>query len=300
MDMNRILEKISQDVAKVQHESDVLSQWPINSIEAMYYSGPFLIPEIGRNLMSWENDPEKLFINEIMPGKLAGLIFYFLNEKAKEKMGKENHKNLLMGILSKIMVFKKDKYLKDYTSVSWMPEWKFPLSANEVDSKKLVFLLDNLAEMTNPIFRSNGVQLFFDENNVYRYYYRLELDKNIIIVSPKKNMKIDFFEHIIEPENLGESQIYIEKKGKIIEQDPDKLFNEVKEKIDILKNSREFNREYVIEQIFSAFNFEVSEQQKDFLKTSFPKEIVKFYIKTCQLPKDKLGKEIYGLLRGGK
>ncbi len=296
--MNKILEKISQDIAKVQHESDVLSQWPINSVEAMYYSGPFLIPEVGKNLMSWENDPEKLFNKEIMPGKLAGLIFYFLNEKAKEKMGEENHKNLLMGIISKIMVFKKDNYLENYTNISWMPEWEFPLNENKVNAKRLVFLLDNLTEMINPIFRSNGIQLFFDENNVYRYYYGLELDKNIIIVSPKKNMKIDFFEHIIEPENLEESQIFIEKDGKIVEGNSEELFNVVKEKIDDLKNSREFNREYVINQIYSAFNFEVSEQQNGFLKTAFQKEIVDFYIKKCQIPEDKLSKGIYHVLGG--
>jgi hypothetical protein len=298
MEINSILKNISKDVAKVQHESDVLSQWPINSVEAMYYSGPFLIPEIGKNFLGWENDPQALFEKGLMPGKLAGLIFYFLNEKAKEKMGKDNHKNLLRGIISKIMLFKKDNYLEDYTSESWMPEWNFDTDSKKVDVKKLVFLLDNLTEMINPIFRSNGVQLFFDDNNIYRYYYRLDLNKKIIIVSPKQGMKIDFFEHIIEPENLDQSQVFIEDGGKIIEGESDILFNEVKNKINELKNSRDFNREYVINQIFDAFDFDVPEAQKGFLKTPFPEEIVKFYMKTCDIPEDKLSQGIYHILGG--
>ena len=298
MDINKILKNISKDIAKVQHESDILSQWPINSVEAMYYSGPFLIPEIGKNLKAWKNDPQGLFEKGLMPGKIAGLIFYFLNEKAKEKMGEENHKKLLIGILSKIMLFKKDDYLNDYTSESWMPEWDLNAEYNKCDVKKLVFLLDNLTEMINPIFRSNGVQLFFDDKNVYRYYHRLDLDKKIIIVSPKQGMKIDFFEHIIEPENLEESRVFIEEDKGIIEGESDILFEEVKNKINELKNSKEFDREYVINQIFSAFDFAVPESQKRFIKTPFPEEIVKFYIKTCEIPEDKLSQRIYHILGG--
>ncbi len=299
MEINRILKNISRDVAKVQHESDVLSQWPINSVEAMYYSGPFLIPEVGKNLMGWKNDPKSLFEKGLMPGKLSGLVFYFLNEKAKEMMGEENHKDLLMGILSKIMLFKKENYLDDYTSKSWMPEWDLDANSKKVDVKKLVFLLDNLTEMVNPIFRSNGVQLFFDDNSVYRYYHRLALNKKIIIISPKQDMKIDFFEHIIEPENLDQSQVFIEG-GETIGGELDILFEEVKNKINELKNSKEFNRKYVINQIFNAFDFSVPEAQKGFLKTPFPEEIVKFYMKTCEIPEDKLSQGIYHILGGHK
>ncbi len=298
MDINAILKKISEDVAKVQHESDVLSQWPINSVEAMYYSGPFLIPEIGKNLRGWENDPLKLFKKDLMPGKIAGLIFYFLNEKAKEKMGEENHKNMLMGIISKLMLFKKENYLENYTSESWVPNWNIPETAKNVNAKKLVFLLDNLTEMINPIFRSNGVQLFFDEENVYRYYYRLELGKKILVVSPKEKMRIDFFEHIIEPEDLEESKVFIEEDGKLSMIDVNDLFEEIKQKINQLKESKEFDREYVVNQIYSAFNYDVPEAQKGFLKTPFPEEIVKFYIKTCEIPEEKLSKGIYHVLGG--
>lgn len=298
MDMNKIIEKISEDVAKVQHESDVLSQWPINSVEAMYYSGPFLIPKIGKNLRGWENNPQKLFEKNLMPGKIAGLVFYFLNEKAKEKMGEENHKNMLREIISKLMQFKKENYLEDYISQSWMPNWNFPDDSSKVDAKKLVFLLDNLTEMINPIFRSNGVQLFFDEENVYRYYYRLDLGKKIIIVSPKDKMRIDFFEHIIEPEDLEESRVFIEEDGDLTSVDANDLFEEVKQKINELKGSKVFNREYVINQIYGAFNYDVPEAQKGFLKTPFPEEIVKFYIKTCEIPEEKLSKGVYHVLGG--
>jgi len=111
-------------------------------------------------------------------------------------------------------------------------------------------------------------------------------------------MKIDFFEHIIEPENLGESQIFLEENGIIVEGKLDALFEEIKEKINDLKRSKEFNREYVINQLFGAFNYDIPEAQKGFLKTPFPKEIVKFYIKTCTLPQDKLSQGIYHILGG--
>ncbi len=298
MEFNKILRNISKDIAKVQHESDVLSQWPINSVEAMHYSGPFFIPKIGKDLMSWKNDPEGLFQQGIMPGKLAGLVFYFLNEKAKEKMGKENHKNLLGVILSKIMLFKNEDFLEDYTSKTWMPNWNLDLDSKKVDVKKLVFLLDNLTEMVNPIFRSNGVQLFFDDENVYRYYYRAELNKGIIVVSSKKGMRIDFFEHIIEPENLEESQIFVYQNGVISQGEMDDIFEEIKDKINELKNKKDFNREYVVNQIFSAFKFSIPEPQIEFLRTPFPKEILEFYIKTCQIPKEKLSHGIYRVLGG--
>src|SRR3989344_6250834 len=211
----QILQNIAKDIAKVQHESDVMSQWPISSVRVLYYSGGFFIPEIEKSITSWKNDPVSLFEQELMPGKLAGLVFYFLNEKLKEMMGGENHRTLLKTIISKIMTFKNDSFYENYTAASWVPELNLNPNVAMVDSRELVFLLDNLAEIVNPIFRSFGFQLFFDDKHVYRYYYRLDLNQKIIVVSLKEGMKIDFFEHIINPENLDRSQIYIDKNGEI-------------------------------------------------------------------------------------
>lgn len=288
MEFNKIIKRIAKDVADVQHNSDILAQWPISSVEAMYYSGPFFIPLIGKNISLWGNKPEDLYKQKLFPGKLSNLIFYFLSEESKEKMGVENHKILLQAILSKIMVYKLNNYLDDYKSPTWMPKWNLNKNAKREDIKKLVFLLDNLAEMINPIFRTFGVQLFFDNKNVYRYYHRLDLDFNIIIVSSKEEMQIDFFEHIIKSENLDYSQVYIEKDSKIDEVINHKeLFDTIKNKIEGLKNSK-FDRNYVINQIYSAYNYEIPKEQINFLKTSFPKQIINFYVKTCKMPTDKL------------
>ncbi len=181
-----------------------------------------------------------------------------------------------------------------------MPDWDLDLNSKKVDVKRLVFLIDNLTEMVNPIFRSNGVQLFFDDEKVYRYYYRIDLNKSIIIVSLKKNIKIDFFEHIIEPENFEESQIFIYENGEISEGKVNGLFEEVRDKINELKNIKDFNREYVINQVFDAFKFNILEPQREFLKTPFPKEIIEFYIRTCQIPEEKLSQGIYHILGGLK
>jgi hypothetical protein len=70
--------------------------------------------------------------------------------------------------------------------------------------------------MINPIFRSFGVQLFFDNKNVYRYYYRLDLGFEVLVRSPKDGMEIDFFEHILRPEKLDRSNIFTIKKLKDI------------------------------------------------------------------------------------
>jgi len=294
----QILQNIAKDIAKVQHESDVMSQWPISSVRVLYYSGGFFIPEIEKSITSWKNDPVSLFEQELMPGKLAGLVFYFLNEKLKEMMGGENHRTLLKTIISKIMTFKNDSFYENYTAASWVPEWNLNPNVAMVDSRELVFLLDNLAEIVNPIFRSFGFQLFFDDKHVYRYYYRLDLNQKIIVVSLKEGMKIDFFEHIINPENLDRSQIYIDKNGEISNADMAEILEIVKGKIVQLKEKNLFNKEYVIKQIYSAFNYSIPAPQKVFIQSQFPKEIEEFYIKTCRIPEDKLSRILYEALGG--
>ena len=198
------------------------------------------------------------------------------------------------------MAFKQDNYLEDYTSNTWMPEWNLNVDTKKVDTKKLVFLMDNLTEMINPIFRSMGVQLFFDDEKVYRYYYRLDLNQKIIIASSKEGMKIDFFEHIINPEDLDASQIYVEKDGKFIEGDLDELMEIVKGKIGKLNDTKKFDKEYVVNQLFSAFKYSIPEAQRGFLQTPFPEEIEKFYIGTCEISKDKLRYGVYSILGGSQ
>ena len=193
------------------------------------------------------------------------------------------------------MFYKDKNFFEDYKSVGWIPNWNFCKADNQ-NAQELVFLLDNLTEMVNPIFRSFGVQLFFDKVNVYRYYYRTNLDYNLIIASPKKDMKIDFFEHIIKSENLDKSKVYVEKDGILSVVDMVSLKQDIKEKINEIKKSEKFDKEYVIKQIFSAFEYEISEQQKGFLNSPFPKEIKEFYIQTCKLPVEKLEKGISKVL----
>jgi hypothetical protein len=298
-EINAILQKISKDIAKVQHNSDILSQWPIPSIEAMYYSGPFFVPLFVKKLSDLKNNPEELFKNNIMPGKLSNLIFYLLNEKGKEMMGEENHKRVITMIIQKIASFKNKVYFEDYTSETWIPKEFIKLSGkNSVDTRKIVFLLDNLCEMINPIFRTFGMQLFFDKQNVYRYYYNLDIGFSVLIISDKKGMKIDFFEHIIHPEDLSFSYVYTIHNGNIKEKNTLELIQELSKKIESLRKNT-FDREYVIKRLYENFGFLVPDNQLKFLKTEFPSPIKEFYIKTCKLPEEVLAKGVNKVL-GGK
>lgn len=287
-DTTTILQRLSRDVAVIQHNSDILSQWPVSSLEVMYFSGQFFLPALAGDMQKWGSTKEELSTIKLYPGKLSNLLFYFLNERVKEKMGEENYYGIFNSIIKKILLFKSGDFFKDSLSKTWIPDWEISLQGEKTNSGEVVFLLDNLNEMISPVFRSFGVQLFFDENNVYRYYFRLGLDFNVIVVSPKSGMEIDFFEHVITPEKLTESYVFLEKGNIVSRADTSELKKVLVEKIELVKESTVFNKEYVIKQIYSAFGFKIPDEQIGFLASPFPQQIVDFYISTCQLPVEKL------------
>ena len=297
MDIETIKLGIAKDIAKIQHNSDILSQWPISSVEAMYYSGPFFMKLFIGDVLSSGESTDSLFSKKLYAGKLSNLVFYFLNEKVKEMMGDEKYSNTLNLIISKISILRGSDPLLKNKGATVMPNWSVEKESDEVSSKTIVFLLDNLTEMVNPIFRSFGFQLFFDENYVYRYYYRTGLDFNIVVKSPKGEMEVDYFEHVIVPENLDSSKIYIEADGKLNATDLTELNNKITEKIRQLKSSSVFDRKYVIEQIYSAFGHEAPKEQIGFLDSPFPEVIKEAYVKTCSIPLEFLEKGIFNLIK---
>lgn len=297
MGIENVKISISEDVAKIQHNSDILSQWPISSVETMYYSGPFFMKLLAKDVFMSGNTTSDLFKKRFYPGRLSNLIFYFLNEKVKEIMGAENYSNLLNLIVLKISTLRKEDPSLRKNGPTIKPDWIVENDTDEVSARSTVFLLDNLVEMVNPIFRSFGVQLFFDEKYAYRYYYRTGLDFNVVIKSPKEGMVVDYFEHIISPENLDSSKVYVETNGKLNGIGVDDLNKKLIKKISDTKNSNVFDRKYVIQQIYGSFGFETSKEQLGFLNSPFPEGIKQIYVKTCLIPVKQLEKGILNLIK---
>ncbi len=297
MDLKNIKICISEDVAKIQHNSDILSQWPISSVEAMYYSGPFFMKLLAESVLGSGDSADDLFKNGFYPGKLSNLIFFFLNEKVKEIMGAENYSNLLNLIISKISILREDDLSLRKNSSTIMPHWLIENDTDEVSARRTVFLLDNLVEMVNPIFRSFGVQLFFDKKYAYRYYYRTGLDFNVVIKSPKEGMAVDYFEHVISPENLDSSKVYKETNGKLSGMDTDDLNQKLVEKVGDIKGLNTFDRKYVIQQIYDSFGLKIPNEQLMFLSSPFPEIVKEMYIKTCLIPIEYLEKGILNLIK---
>ena len=299
MDTNTTLKKVATDVANVQHNSDILTQWPIPSIEGMYYAGPFFVPSMMKDIASWPDDPESLFKRGLLPGKLSNMLFFFLNDKSKKQMGPVAHKFAVTTLIKKVDKVRINGETEKDINDTWIPkEWESLKAVKYHNLKKLTFLLDNLNELVNPIFRGLGTEYFFKGDMVYRYYYHLGLDFKILIVSKKAGIEIDYFEHVFSPENLEYSSLFIIENDTIREDDAvEKMEELVQQKISSL-DVTDFDRMYVINNLFSAFGYKVPEPCKEFVKSPFPKEITDFYVKTCTFPVEILSKEIYRVLGG--
>lgn len=294
---NLVLKKISSDIARVQIDSDVLSQWPISSVEAMYYLGPFFVPSVIGSINNWPSDKESLFEKKMFPGKLSNLIFFLLEKNSKKKMG-PMHPILVEKIIKTILLIKKfDENNVDYFE-SFIPDKFSSLPrSGEKDSRKAVFLLDNLTELVNPIFRVFGMEIFADDKTVYRYYYNIGLDFEVLVISPRSNFHADFFEHVFVPEDLLNSSIYKIENNVFSTIETEDLISAVSDRIKSASNSN-FDRVYVFESAMKSFGFQIPSSAKDFLASTFPEEILKFYVKTCTLPKEVLSTEIYSVLGG--
>ncbi len=263
----------------------------------MYYSGPFFMKLLPESILESGDSADDLFKKGLYPGKLSNLIFYFLNEKAKEIMGAENYSHLLSSIIQKISASRKDDPSLRKNGPTVKPQWVIDNDADEVSARPTVFLLDNLVEMVNPIFRSFGVQLFFDDAYVYRYYHRTGLDFNVVVKSLKEGMAVDYFEHIMNPEDLDSSKVYVEKGGILSGIDVGDLNKKLIHKIGDVKDSSVFDRAYVIQQIYSSFGFEIPNEQSLFLSYPFPDAVKEMYIKTCSIPVGQLEKGILNLIK---
>jgi hypothetical protein len=295
--LNLLLKQISSDIAYVQVNSDVLAQWPISSVEAMYYLGPFFVPSLIGDIKNWPVSKEDLFEKRLFPGRLSNLLFFLLEKNSKKKMG-PMHSILVNKIIETIVQIKDFDLSNKGFFRTWVPENFCALQNNQgKDLRKLVFLLDNLTELSNPIFRAFGMQFFANDKKVYRYYYNIALNFEILVVSNRKEFLVDFFEHVLVPEDLSDSVVYSIKENKISLIDSAELQAIVFENIASLSKNK-FDKEYVFKSSMKSFGFEQNQSAKEFLLSPFPKEILDFYIKTCLLPQDLLSGEIYKTLGG--
>ena len=292
------IKKIALDIANVQHNSDVLAQWPIPSIEAMYYAGPFFVPAMLKEAGSWPSRPEELFAKKLLPGKLSNMLFFFLNDQAKKRMGPEAHAFGVATLIDHINAIRVNGEHATGINDTWLPAAWEPLENNQgQDLRRLTFMLDNLNEMRNPVFRALGTQYFFRGDNVYRYYFDVGLDQELLLITKKDGLHIDYFEHVLQPENLTEASLYLIKNGNISEATAKDTEKTVQERIETLGAST-FDRTYVVENLFSAFGYTIPKAGEEFMRTPFPEEITEFYVKTCSLPVELLSAEIYKVLGG--
>lgn len=294
-DVKRI---IAKDLAEIQKKSDVLSQWPISSVEAMYYTGPFLVPGFAKQIGEMmQKTNEDLLSEGINSGKLSSLIFFFLNKKTKEEMGTDNYKMVLDFIINKIEELKKIESSERMEDIIVKNRKINKIENNDESLTKTVFLLDNLTEMTSPIFRTFGYQIFFNEDRVYRYYHRTNLGFDILVKSPVGKMDIDYFYHILRPEEISSGEIYIISNGDTEDiKNISELNDLISNKIKSIKENESLDRKYVIKQTLSPFGIEIDEKIIKHGETEFPEGIVDFYKKTCELPLGILEKEIYNIL----
>jgi hypothetical protein len=283
--------KIAADIAKIQRNSDVLAQWPVPAVEILYYSTSFFLPLIFKKLEGQKYDPETLFRDKMLPGKLSHLMFFLLSPISKQVLG--GRSKMVNDIINNIGAIREDCVFENSFD-SWIP--KSILKADprkDQDVRKSVFMLDMLTEKRNPVFRTLGYEIFVKNGICYRYYYQTGLPFEVVSVAEKGGFYMDFFEHVESPEILEAASVYSLNNGTLSIIETERLEAILLEK---LKDNRVPSIEEIIKNLYDSYKMDMPEKQSKFIQSPYPEEVTSQYIKTCNFPEDKLIRGIEGIL----
>jgi|GEM_PF-4634585 len=99
------------------------------------------------------------------------------------------------------------------------------LDKSTKDYHKVVFLLSNLSELQNPIFRRLNHDIYTKNNKLYRYY---RLDKEYVVISRCSQLpKLNFFGHVLQGESINSAAIFVNGKPKEFEEIKEHLSQQI-------------------------------------------------------------------------
>jgi hypothetical protein len=165
----------------------------------------------------------------------ASDYFIILNPK---RVPLEHKKKAMVYLFDYLKKSRKDVYLR--TSIELNNPPKVISNPNLIFKEgysKIIFLLSNLSEIYNPIYRRLNHDIYTKDGFLYRYY---RLDNEYLLVS-KYNAppKLSFFGHLQEVEKITEYNCYVNGK----EVDYNELESKLIYNLNLFKSKINFNSE---------------------------------------------------------
>lgn len=189
--------EIASDLQEIFFNGSYSDSWPIGSALA----ADLIVEKFSDDLITYLKTNPKIYPLEVSD------FFLMLNPRTVDFIKKQETMKYLFKYIVKS---RKDILFKSSLDITNPPVIKNDELIYSKDYNKIIFLLSNLSEIYNPIFRRLNHDIYTYNNLLYRYY-RLKKEY-LIIARIIKNPRITFFGHLLESEKIEKYNCYINNK----------------------------------------------------------------------------------------
>ena len=253
---------MAQGMARIYSRGNVETQWPVSSL----YLSPAIVETFIRDFHNYSEELAGLEISELyarkaFPTRLSQILIMLIDRTSLRQLSSEEWKKTFFNLSDAISVSRVDPVLESSISLKKpMTEIRNPAHLEAAQARQLLAFCDSMNEISHPIYRGFGYEIFEENGKIMRYYYDLKncpFDRILISEEVSSKPLMDFFGRVHEVEKIVSASAMFMKGGETVDvsfEESKKLLSESIMKVYKKKEGPEF----ALNSIADDFSFKKS------------------------------------------
>jgi len=227
--LKKVINRLSWDMARIYTKGNIKTQWPISASEISPLVIQYLLKDFSEVAKEMKNKSAADLLNErLFPTKISQMFFLLLDRNSTDVLDSQSWREMFYCLMDKLSLFRKDVTLE--TSIE-MKENLLPECGDwtQLDLKKgreILALCDSLNEISHPIYRGYGYEIFEQSGHIFRYYHHLKYGNYSAAIIREKVLKkpvLDFFGRVIDLEDIISMETVFFKNNSPVNDEPSVL-----------------------------------------------------------------------------